>query len=327
MLQNDTVIADLAPIFSAGDYGAFLKCLKPNLTGQAKRGYFLLAAIASDRLGLFDQSEGLLCRELELHPDNTEAATVMNELKGFPISLATVDPHPTVKPHEILPGLQFNPIAACDGIALSELTNGGEIVDNVAQGIRAIGIDGWLRRCEGLALFELAAVGPGAGKIVEIGSFKGLSTVWLASGSKLAHREHVFAIDPHTGSPEHQKGGSGHDRMPPEGTTRHVFMRNLKLAGVSDYVEPIIATSAQAAAQWQEPIRLMFIDGAHEYEAVRLDFELWSKFVIPGGVIAFHDVTPTFPGPIDVVREVLSGNSGFTLAGTTSTTAILQKRL
>ncbi len=34
----------------------------------------------------------------------------------------------------------------------------------------------------------------------------------------------------------------------------------------------------------------IFIDGDHSYEGVRLDFEMYSPLVRPGGVIAFHDI-------------------------------------
>ena len=35
----------------------------------------------------------------------------------------------------------------------------------------------------------------------------------------------------------------------------------------------------------------LFIDGDHSYEGVKLDFEIYSKYVRKGGVIVFHDVT------------------------------------
>jgi predicted O-methyltransferase YrrM len=34
----------------------------------------------------------------------------------------------------------------------------------------------------------------------------------------------------------------------------------------------------------------LFIDGDHSYEGVKLDFEMYSPLVRPGGVIAFHDI-------------------------------------
>jgi predicted O-methyltransferase YrrM len=42
------------------------------------------------------------------------------------------------------------------------------------------------------------------------------------------------------------------------------------------------------------PLEFLFIDGDHTYEGVRLDYEMYSKLVRPGGVIAFHDIlTPS----------------------------------
>jgi predicted O-methyltransferase YrrM len=40
---------------------------------------------------------------------------------------------------------------------------------------------------------------------------------------------------------------------------------------------------------------LLFIDGDHAYKGVKADFENYSKFVRPGGIIAFHDIAPHPP--------------------------------
>ena len=34
----------------------------------------------------------------------------------------------------------------------------------------------------------------------------------------------------------------------------------------------------------------IFIDGDHSYEGVKQDYEMYSKFIRPGGIIAFHDI-------------------------------------
>jgi predicted O-methyltransferase YrrM len=39
-----------------------------------------------------------------------------------------------------------------------------------------------------------------------------------------------------------------------------------------------------------EWIDLLFIDGDHTYEGARLDWEMYSPLVAPGGIVAFHDV-------------------------------------
>lgn len=61
--------------------------------------------------------------------------------------------------------------------------------------VESLSIDSWCTLEERHLLYDLAARGGGNGAIVEIGSYKGLSTIYLASGSKRARHEHVHAID------------------------------------------------------------------------------------------------------------------------------------
>jgi len=42
---------------------------------------------------------------------------------------------------------------------------------------------------------------------------------------------------------------------------------------------------------------VLFIDGDHSYEGVKKDFELYSQFVRPGGIIIFHDIVPHIKDP------------------------------
>jgi cephalosporin hydroxylase len=39
-------------------------------------------------------------------------------------------------------------------------------------------------------------------------------------------------------------------------------------------------------------VDFLFIDGDHRYEGVRRDFELYAPLVRPGGIVAFHDISP-----------------------------------
>jgi predicted O-methyltransferase YrrM len=165
-------------------------------------------------------------------------------------------------------------------------------VDTARQRVGTV--EGWLTEREGAALFQLARDYGKRGVVVEIGSWKERSTIWLATGLQAGGEGKVVAIDPHTGSNEHQIA---------EGVwTFDEFQRNVGEAGVADLVEPMVTTSVEAAKGFDRPVAVIFIDGAHEYEAVRDDFEAWYPKVIDGGMMAFND-SDSWPGVSRLVRE------------------------
>jgi hypothetical protein len=47
--------------------------------------------------------------------------------------------------------------------------------------------------------------------------------------------------------------------------------------------------SFDAVSKWNSPIDFLFLDGDHSEEGVRKDWDGWHEFVIPGGVVVFHD--------------------------------------
>jgi MMP 1-O-methyltransferase len=164
-------------------------------------------------------------------------------------------------------------------------------------------VEGWLNPVEGYLLYRLARDGDGQGSIVEIGSWMGLSTAWLAAGSKAAGRERVHAIDVFDGGPMLKDLAVIRN----EGTTYHRFAENLEGLGLFDYVEPVIAESGAAARQWADgAIRLLFIDGDHGYAAVRQDFDLWSPHVVVGGLIVLDDASDQYPGVVQLFNEAVA---------------------
>jgi predicted O-methyltransferase YrrM len=165
------------------------------------------------------------------------------------------------------------------------------IVEYHNFGAAVADIEGFLLNVEGWVLQQLAARGPGVGAIVEIGSYQGRSTCWLANGTKAMGREKVTAVDHFEGSPEHQLGAKCESPLiTDQGSTFAAFKANIERMGFTDYVQPIVASSAKAVQEWTGPIRLLFIDGDHSYERAQEDFELWSPFVVPEGVMCFHDI-------------------------------------
>jgi tetratricopeptide (TPR) repeat protein/predicted O-methyltransferase YrrM len=173
-------------------------------------------------------------------------------------------------------------------------------------------VDGRIALEEAELLYMLACEGPGQGVIVEIGSFQGFSTIWLASGSRERGREKVYAVDPHC--------------TDLHGNNELIFRGNLKKTGVDDYVIPIVKTSTEAAKDWSMPIRLLYIDGAHDYENAKNDFLLWEKHLINGGIVAFHDCYCIFwPDVGKVVNECIFNSDRFADTGCVNTIIYARK--
>jgi predicted O-methyltransferase YrrM len=186
-------------------------------------------------------------------------------------------------------------------------------------------IEGFLDPREGYLLYRLAAQGPGLGAIVEIGSYCGRSTAFLAAGSKSVHREQVIAIDHFRGSPEHQAGARfASAALARDGTTFERFRDNLERVQLFDQVQPIQAASLETASRWSAPVRLLFIDGEHAYESVRGDFSAWTPFVVSGGLVALHDVGEA-PGVTKLFEEVTAPQAGYQLVGGILSLRVLQK--
>ena len=143
-------------------------------------------------------------------------------------------------------------------------------------------IEGWLTKNEAEFLFEHAKKTTPQAALVEIGSWKGRSTTCLCMGSQLGRNAKVYAIDPHVGSPEHQKRFGKVD-------TFEDFLNNIKKSGADHLVEPIRDSSLNVAKIFDKEVGFIFIDGAHEYRAVKSDFESWFPKLSNGGVMAFHD--------------------------------------
>ncbi len=153
-------------------------------------------------------------------------------------------------------------------------------------------VPGWLTDEEGEALYDLARRCTGRGAIVEIGSWKGKSTICLGLGSRAGNGVRIFAIDPHA---DYRFGD---------------FKANVERAGIADLVTPIPSLSQAAAGGFDEPIELLFVDGSHEYDLVLEDFEQWVPKVVDGGWVAFHDTTWT-AGPRKVVGQAIYRSRGF----------------
>jgi predicted O-methyltransferase YrrM len=159
---------------------------------------------------------------------------------------------------------------------------------------------GFMPAAEGLALFEAAAAYAARGPVLEIGSYCGKSTIYLAAAARAAGQV-VVTVDHHRGSEEHQPGWEYHDpRLVDPVTGRLDTLPNLRAtlasAGLEDHVVVVVGRSAGVARLWGTPLGLVFIDGGHTDAAAITDYEGWAPWVAQGGALAIHDV---FPDPAD----------------------------
>lgn len=169
---------------------------------------------------------------------------------------------------------------------------------------------GFLTEREARFLALAAVAAPGQGAILEIGSFKGRSTVGLASVAARYRLGKVVAVDPFTAPSDTDPSLGG------AASSYQDFCRTLDQAGLTDQVEVHRALSRDLAGDWDRAIRFLWIDGDHSYAGAKLDLDLFLPHVISGGVVAFHDVLHSFEGPIrvfveDVLRSDRFGPAGF----------------
>jgi hypothetical protein len=146
-------------------------------------------------------------------------------------------------------------------------------------------IEGWLTEAQARRLWHVAAgIAPG-GQIVEIGSFRGRSTIALAAAAPAGVP--VTAIDPHLGG---DRGPQEIDAVAVRGSADHAaFVANLQRSGVAARVRHVRARSQQALDDVPGEITLLFVDGAHRFGPASEDLRRWGGRVTGGGTLLVHD--------------------------------------
>lgn len=192
---------------------------------------------------------------------------------------------------------------------------------------------GYLDETEGLRLYALAREYGRLGPVLEIGSYCGKSSVYLGAGAQAASTQ-LICVDHHRGSEEHQPGEEYHDpslfdaevgRM----DTLRELRRTLSRAGLDEVCVPLVTRSTTAAKLWSTPLGMVFIDGGHSFETAFSDYESWHGKVMPGGVLAIHDLFPDpatgGQAPIEIYRKGLASGL-FDALETTKTLGVLRRK-
>jgi predicted O-methyltransferase YrrM len=153
---------------------------------------------------------------------------------------------------------------------------------------------GFMPPDEGLALHDAALAVAVDGPLLEVGTYCGKSSVYLGAAARSLGRA-LFTVDHHRGSEENQPGWEWHepDLVDPavgKMDTLPWFRRTIHDAGLEGTVIAVVGDSPTVAAAWATPLAFLFIDGGHGDEPARLDHDLWTPFVVPGGTLCIHDV-------------------------------------
>jgi predicted O-methyltransferase YrrM len=155
-------------------------------------------------------------------------------------------------------------------------------------------VKGFLDEEEGRCIYETALEAGGLGPCLEIGSYCGKSTLYLATAC-CQSSSILFSVDHHQGSEEQQPGEEYFDPDlydPQTGgiDTFKAFRATIKRGGLEDTVVPIVSRSEVVARQWATPLGLVFIDGGHSMQAAITDYNSWAGHILPGGFLIIHDI-------------------------------------
>ena len=162
-------------------------------------------------------------------------------------------------------------------------------------------VEGWLTEAQAEVLYDAARSCPPGGRIVEIGSFRGRSTIVLALAAPAS--VDVVAVDPHAGTdrgPREIVGFEDEARA-----DRQRFEANLAAAGVDGRVRHLAVFSDAALDALPGRVDILFVDGAHRYRAALGDLRRWGERVAPGGEMLVHDAFSSAGVTAAVLRALL----------------------
>ncbi len=150
---------------------------------------------------------------------------------------------------------------------------------------------------------------PSAGALVEVGSWLGRSTAYLAAKIKQSGKSLRFYTVDHTlgsNEPEHAAAVNAAG-----GNFAGALVNNLVQCGVFDAVVPILTSSLEASRLFAAgSLDFVFLDAAHDYASVRDDIAAWWPKIAPGGMLAGHDYQPDWPEVIRAVDEHFGSRFG-----------------
>jgi predicted O-methyltransferase YrrM len=158
----------------------------------------------------------------------------------------------------------------------------------IADGLLEInGVKGFLQHGDIEILTHFALQMPLNAKIVEIGSFMGLSALIMARALYVSGKygARIFCVDTWEGSEEHKSMEVIKKRL-----LFDTFEENIFESGLPTFFVPIRKDSVAASIDFQDQsFDMIFIDGDHKYKGCLADIQAWYPKLKPGGIFLGHD--------------------------------------
>ncbi|WP_373032037.1 class I SAM-dependent methyltransferase [Sulfurovum sp.] len=191
--------------------------------------------------------------------------------------------------------LSSNPYSQCS-------KNNQSIIDTEILSQISLFIPGMVTQESGKFLYMLCYMQEVEGDVVEIGSWQGRSTSFLARAVKESKNGQFYAVD-------HFRGNVGKENFyTVNGSLDNLktnFENNINQLGLSDIVTLLDMSNVEAAEIIKEKtIRFLFIDGDHTKEGVKKDIELFFPRLVKGSIVVFDDYFDGFPGLLEAIEDV-----------------------
>lgn len=149
--------------------------------------------------------------------------------------------------------------------------------------------------------------------IIEVGTWKGKSAIMMGNicrdqGFKNAS---IVTVDTWLGAPEfwtHGLNGIERDLFRVNGypSVFYTFTKNVKQQGLESIIAPFPISSIQGAhvlTYYQVKADLIYVDAAHEYDAVLADLRAYLPLLKHTGVLCGDDYSNAWPGVMKAVNQ------------------------
>ncbi len=180
-----------------------------------------------------------------------------------------------------------------------------KIIDLEALAQISTSIPGMISPKSGQLLYTMCYMQELIGDVVEIGSWQGRSTSFLARAVSSSQNGTFYAVD-------HFQGNLGKENFYIVGNNdlsdlENNFLSNMERIGLADSVRLLNMTNEQAEKEIREiNIRFLFIDGDHTREGVEKDIELFFPKLMPGSIVVFDDFSKSFSGLVEAVDALIA---------------------